>query len=213
MGKFIGIYGGSFNPIHFGHLNLASEMMEIHQLDEVWFCPTACSPHKESQNLISACHRLHMLHLAIEEEPRFLVSDIEINREAPSYTIETLNALTSLQVDQANPDCFALILGQDAARHFYKWHQPDAIVNQVPLLVGRRSEGADALEPFQGSSKVIEAITKGLTRTRLMEISSSEIRQRVLNNKYCYHLVPAKVMDYIIRHDLYCLALNEVRFL
>lgn len=207
MGKQIGIYGGSFDPIHFGHLNLAIEIMEIHQLDEVWFCPAACNPEKNDQIPISPFHRLNMLRLAIEEEPRFKVSDIEINRKGLSYTIDTLNELITLQNEKKSPDVFALILGEDAALGFFRWHMPESIVKKVPLLIGSRFSGEKELELIQGSFAIQEAIKKGLTKTRIIEISSKEIRKRLLNKKYCYHLVPGKVMDYIIAHHLYYLVL------
>lgn len=208
MGKLIGIYGGTFDPIHLGHLNLATEMMEIHALDEVWFCPAGCNPHKKNHSSASAFHRLNMINLAIAEEPRFRVSEIELNREGLSYTIDTLNELHTLQKNQDIPASFALILGEDSARDFYQWYRPEEIVRLAKLLVGKRKD-LISLERFQGSPIVVEALNRGITPTRVMEISSKEIRQRLLNKRYCYHLVPGKVMDYIITNHLYYIPLNE----
>lgn len=215
MGKFIGIYGGSFDPIHLGHLNLATEIMEAHHLDEVWFCPAACNPLKEDQVLASASHRLEMIRLAIENEPRFKISEIELNRDGVSYTIDTVNELVASQKGKLDPDSFALILGEDSAKDFFKWRQPEAIVQSVKLLIGSRPNEKEKNKSFQGSDLVVQAIHQGLTPTRIMEISSREIRQRLLNKKYCYHLVPGKVMDYIVTNDLYYSPLkpSEARFL
>lgn len=213
MGKLIGIYGGSFDPIHFGHLNLATEMMEAHQLDEVWFCPVACSPHKSRKAPVSSEHRLNMLRLAIENEPRFFISEIEIERDGLSYTIETLKALIARQENCEDPDTFALILGEDSAENFHRWLQPEEIVKLARLLIGCRLDSGKKTAGFKGDPSVVEAIKKGLTKTRVMEISSKEIRKRLLNKKYCYHLIPGKVMDYINTNHLYCYVLNEVRFL
>lgn len=210
----IGIYGGSFDPLHLGHLNLAAEIMEAHALDQVWFCPAACNPHKNCHNLVSAEYRLKMIRLAIENEPRFFVSEIEINRKGLSYTIETLNELIALQSGKENPDSFALILGEDSARSFHQWHQPEAIIECAQLLIGRRNSGEGVSKAFEGSPTIVEAINRGLTQTRVMEISSHEIRTRLLNKKYCYHLVPGKVLDYINTNGLYSIELNEsARFL
>lgn len=211
--KKIGIYGGSFDPIHLGHLNLATEMMEAHQLDEVWFCPAANNPHKTHLTSVSAFHRVNMIRLAIENEPRFFVSEIEIERQGLSYTIDTLKELHALHNDQEDPTMFFLILGEDAARSLHQWHQPEAIVSLAQPLVGSRNRKIKELEPFQGSASVVDAIHKGLTPTRIMEISGTDIRKRLSDKKYCYHLVPGKVMDYIITNRIYYPLLNEARFL
>ena len=215
MGKFIGIYGGSFDPIHIGHLNLATEILEAHHLDEVWFCPAERNPLKKEQAPVGASHRLNMVRLAIEEEPRFKVSEIEMNRAGLSYTVDTLNELNLLQKDKEDPDSFALILGEDAARDFFQWHQAEAIVDSVKLLIGSRKNEINTIEGFQGSHAIVNALNNGLTKTRIMEISSKEIRERLLNKKYCYHLLPGKVMDYIITNHLYCdpLKTSGARFL
>lgn len=210
--KKIGILGGSFNPIHIGHLNLATEIMEAHHLDEVWFCPAEINPHKTHLPPISSKHRLNMLSLAIEHEPRFVISDIEMHRPGPSYTLDTIKELIVLQKRSENPVSFSLILGEDAAGEFHNWHMPEAIIDLVPLLVGKR-KGKNEPHAFQGSPKIVNAIHKGLTPTRIMEISSSEVRERLLSKKYCNHLVPGKVMDYIIANHLYYSLLNEPRFL
>lgn len=207
--KKIGIYGGSFDPIHLGHMSLATEIMEAHKLNEVWFCLAASNPLKPQQSDVSVFHRLNMLRLAIENEPRFFISEIEIERQGVSYTIETLKQFHSMEKSHQ----FFLILGEDAARTFHQWRQPEEIVQLAKLLVGCRSRQLKDLEPFQGGSSIVNSIKQGLTATRIMEISGTDIRKRLMERKNCYHLVPGKVMDYIITNELYYSLLNEARFL
>ncbi len=196
--KKIGLFGGSFDPIHFGHLNLALEMLEKRGLDEVWFCPVNISPFKmHNQPHIEASHRLKMLALALDDIPSFHFLENEMKREGPSYTVETLRELHN-QYPQHE---FFLILGDDAVSHFFNWHQPEEITSLAKLLVGQR----DFQKPnnFKGSTGIQKAIEEGLTPTRVMDISSTDLRQRLENKLYCRHLIPAKVMDYISKNDLY----------
>lgn len=201
MVKQIGLYGGSFDPIHIGHLNLAIEMLEAHRLDEVWFCPTALNPLKQQKTAGNAHDRLNMIQLAIEGEPRFRRLDIEIHRPSPCYTIDTLHQLQATDAGKKT-HAFHLIIGADAAYDFYHWHQPDEIIKCAKLLVGRR-HGSLSGQPFAGSTAVVAALKQGLTPTRIMEISSSDVRSRLGKGLYCGHLVPGKVLDYIVAHHLY----------
>lgn len=196
--KRIGLCGGSFDPIHFGHLNLAIEMMEAHQLDEVWFCPAARNPHKIQNCHINDHDRFEMISLAIEGEPRFRILDIEISRPPPSYSIDTLH-----QIIEKNPfDQFYLIIGEDVARSFHRWYQAEEIIKYVHLLVGERIQHHNKID-FEGSSAIVAAIVKGLTPMRIMEMSSTELRERLAEGLYCEHLMPRKVLDYITSHRLY----------
>lgn len=208
MTRQVGIYGGSFDPIHLGHLNLAVEMMETHQLDEVWFCPAACNPHKEEGTTASAEDRLAMVELAVQGEERFRVSDIEIDRQGLSYTVETLREL--VESEKGSAAAFSLILGDDAAQGFHRWHCPEEILQYARPLVGRRGEKKPA---FQGAEAIVAALEQGLTPTRIIDISSTEVRQRLSRQQYCGHLAPAKVLDYIFAHHLYWSCRDETRFL
>jgi nicotinate-nucleotide adenylyltransferase len=210
--KKVGVYGGSFDPIHFGHLNLALEMMEKHQLDEVCFYPSKINPNKFDPNkpgggFASEPQRLQMVKLALENIPGLSFSVLEYERPAPSFTVDTLRDLTEHVQEETQ---FFLILGQDAAAHFFQWHQPEEIIKLARPLVGMRQQPIDlSALAFQGSLQLVQALRQGLTQTRVMQISSSEVRQRLSERFYCGHLVPAKVLDYIISHQLYLSSLNS----
>lgn len=196
----IGIYGGSFDPIHFGHLNLAMELMETHDLSEVWFIPAQLNPHKLDSLPIPVHHRIAMIQLAIEEIPQFSMKDLESQRPSPSYTIETIKEL--YQGDEGVNRQFFLMLGEDAVPGFFLWKDPEEIVAHASLLIGSRSGWPT--KALEGKDPIIKAaILAGLTKTRQMNISSSEIRQRLHQGKYCGHLVPSKVLDYIRSYGLY----------
>lgn len=198
----VGFYGGTFDPPHFGHLNLALEILEAHHLDEVWFCPACCNPHKqECQPIASVHHRLEMLKLALEDVPNCKILDIEANRPGPSYTVDTLRSLINQEKKKKSPRQICLIIGDDAAPGFCRWHEAEEITRLAPIFVGRRSTAA--LAPLTGGPEICQALQKGMTPTPYLEISSTEIRKRLAAGKYCGHLVPSKVLDYIYQHQLY----------
>ncbi len=190
--KTIGIFGGSFDPIHFGHINLAVQLQENHNLDEVLFCPAFCSPFKTSSPPIaSPQHRLAMLKLALDEIPHFRISSIELDRGGPSFTIDTLRTLHSENIK------LRLILSEDAIARFDQWKEAGDLVRLAPPLIGTRRESPQIRGPLS------EVLKRGFTPTRIMEISSTDIRDRLQKKLYCGHLVPAKVLDYIKLHHLY----------
>ncbi len=190
MKNEVGFFGGSFDPIHFGHINLALAMLETHGLKEILFCPAFCSPFKlESPPLASPQDRLAMLKAALKEIPQFKVLSIEIDRGGPSYTIDTLTEL------QKKGNQLRLILSGEAAAHFDRWKEAEALIRLAPPLVGTRRGGS--------SENLPEKFKKGLTPTRVLEISSTEIRERIKQKLYCGHLVPAKALDYIHANQLY----------
>lgn len=200
--KKIGLFGGTFDPIHFGHLNLAFELMEKRGLDEVWFIPVTINPHKQKTTPTSFEHRFNMLNLAIKEIPQFKVNDIEKGLPSPSYTFNTLTALLAQTSNEQIQ--FYFLMGEDALGSFLNWHQPTEIVRQVPLLIGSRSEKSllNHLD-LKESPSVEKAIKEGITHTRLMDISGTFLRTRLRHNIYCGHLIPSPVLDYINEHQLY----------
>lgn len=172
-----GFLGGTFDPIHFGHLNLAINLKEKAGLDKIIICPAWVSPFKEGQKMASPQHRLAMCRLAIEGLKGFEVLDYEIKKAGPSYTIDTIKYLN-------RP--LRLLLGDDQLKDFSKWKEADLLKKLAPPLVGTR---------FQ---------KEGETTIPIMEISSTDIRQRLKAKEPCVHLVPHKVLDYIFKNDLYC---------
>jgi len=192
----IGILGGTFDPIHHGHLNLAFEMLEKKNLDEVWFCPAYLNPHKLDTTSSSVEDRLNLVKLAIEGIPQFRLTTIEVERSGPSYTVDTLEKLHKSHPDKE----FYLILGEDAAASLPNWRNPERIIQIAHVLVGSRILKTLVLK---GSPEICEAIKKGMVRTNLLDISGTEIRERVKNKLYSGHLAPLKVVDYIYAHHLY----------
>lgn len=195
----IGLYGGTFNPVHYGHLNLALEMLEQHALDAVWFCPAEINPHRLDEEPISAEHRLAMLHLATEKAPHFEVIDLEVQRGGPSYTVDTLRELKQQYPENA----FYLILGEDAVQGFLQWKEPHEIISLAQPLIGCRSKETIDLSPLVEDSVVYEAVKKGVTPTSVIDVSSTEIRARLAKGLYCGHLLSEKIVDYIYTNHLY----------
>ena len=169
------LFGGSFDPPHFGHLNLAIEMLERYQFEKVFWIPAARSPFKEEVS--DPGHRLEMVKLATKDIAQFEVLDLEIKRKPPSYTIDTLEELN------CDPDHFSLLLADDIYHSFSQWKEAKKIEQKVEILVvSRGNEGI--------------SIPK-------MEISASRIRERLKKGLYCGHLLPANVLDYIYENQLY----------
>ncbi len=200
--KKIGLLGGTFDPIHFGHLNLAFELMEKKELDQVWFIPAQINPFKIEAPPSSIEHRLQMVRWAIHQIPHFYLKDLEKERPPPSYTIDTLRAFIAEETHSLTPHQFYLLLGEDSVPGFFHWHLPEEIVKLVPLLIGSRT-GIWQYELDSFSLSVREAIQEGLTPTRLMDISGTDIRRRLAQNLYCGHLIPAPVLHYIQENQLY----------
>src|SRR5262245_44568315 len=123
MTRQIGIYGGTFDPLHFGHLNVAIEMLEKKKLDEVWFCPARVSPHKQEEHPTPIEHRIKMLEKVLIGLPKVQLCTLESQREGPSYTVDTLKAL----IQEYPNDQFYWIMGEDAIPGFFRWKDPREI--------------------------------------------------------------------------------------
>lgn len=194
----IGLFGGSFDPIHFGHLNLALTLLEAKKLDQIIFCPAHTSPLKKDEPPASSKEaRSAMVALAIEPIKQFSILNWEIDRPPPSYTIDTVRYLLS-QEENRGADLH-LILGEDALQTLPRWKEVDELLRLAPPLIGSRAGHISApLTPALAT-----AVDAGLVRIPVMEISSTEIRQRLSQNKFCGHLIPAQVLDYIYKNKLY----------
>lgn len=197
----IGIIGGSFNPIHIAHLIIADRFCDQMNLDRCIFVPAAQSPFKlNDSSLASAEHRGAMVQLATEQHPRFEVSDIEIQRGGVSFTIDTIRA-----IQQEYPEAsVSLLIGSDQAIEFVRWKEWDAICREAQLCIVRR--------PFLLTPDMEERIAEMLTvdgaapiwiTAPLLEISSTEIRQRVASGKSINYLTVKAVRDYILASGLY----------
>lgn len=198
--KKIGLYGGTFNPIHFGHLNLALELKEKGGLDEVWFIPSRVSPFRIEESQLSSKHRLKMVELAISDIPEFKICLYELQRPPPSYTIETIQQA----IDHHPNDQFFLMLGEDCLKDFGKWKDCDKIITTLPLLVGIRFPSMISNSyPLEVSETILNAFQLSLIQTRVLQISASEIRDRIKKRLYCGCFLPGKVLDYIYENQLY----------
>lgn len=201
--KKCGFFGGSFDPIHLGHLHLAIELAEKHQLDEVFFCPTSQSPHKKSSPPIASKEaRRAMVTAAISPLPQFTLLDLEIQKSSFCYTIDTLRQLLEMdEQNQVKRDYF-LLLGSDSLDQLHTWREVDELMKLAPPLIGSRDH-ENYSAPKEASKGLIKAIKNGLTPIPIIEISSTQIRQRLELGLYSGHLLPAKVWEYIQQHQLY----------
>jgi nicotinate-nucleotide adenylyltransferase len=198
----LGIFGGSFDPVHFGHLLVAENCREQQKLDEVWFIPAATSPHKRQRAPAEARHRIEMLHLAVGGHEPFRVSTIEIDRGGISYTVETLERL---HADDSGRELF-LLLGADALADLPTWKDPKRICElALPLVVTR----AYAPEPDFAvlvefmSRERIAAAQAAQVKMPPIGIASSDIRRRVASGKSIRFRTPRAVEKYIETHGLY----------
>jgi nicotinate-nucleotide adenylyltransferase len=189
--KAVGVFGGSFDPIHLGHLITSYDVLEKRNLEKIIFVPCHISPHKEHQVPTDDAHRLNMIKLAIEHFPFFEVNDYEIRQDGISYT---LNTLIELKKYYSNIE---LIIGFDNLLVFESWYQPDEILKIAKLVVMKREpDNAGSFKNKYFESAII-------LDTVLIDISSTEIRSRIINNESIDYLVPTKVKDYIEQQGLY----------
>lgn len=194
MKKTIGFFGGTFDPIHFGHINLAIQLLEIHHLDEVLFCPAYCSPFKTmSMPFASPQHRLEMVRLALVGIPHFRISSYEIDRNDPSFTIDTLRKIKGEERGEVH---FRLLLSEEAASHLDQWKDYQDLIRLAPPLIGTRF-------PPRLKGRLAESLQSGFTQTKIFEVSSTEIRTRLKMGLYSGHLVPENVLGYIKANGLY----------
>ena len=182
----IGIYSGSFNPVHHGHVMLANYLVEFSDLDELWFVVSPQNPLKKREDLMKDEDRLKMVGLALEGDSRLKVSDIEMSLSLPSYTINTLRALSSQHPD----DQFVFICGMDSLQGMHRWREYQAILDGYELLVFPR-KGYDGGELIHHPHvKVLE--------TPVIEVSSTFIRNSMKAGKDVRHFMPEKVYLYLI---------------
>ena len=190
-GLRIGIFGGTFNPLHNGHVALAKAFLRQAGLDEVWFVVSPQNPFKKNDALLADSLRLEMVRKAVADIPGMRVSDVEFHLPKPSYMYLTLRHLRA-----AHPDCtFTLLIGGDNWERFPLWYRADDIVRDYNIVVYPRT-GSDIDERRLPP-------TVRIVRTRRINISSTMIRQRIALGQTLSRLMPKAVADFIVQHRLY----------
>ena len=189
--RLSGLFFGSFNPIHIGHLIIANHMLEFGGLDEVWFIVSPQNPLKKQKGLLNDHHRLAMVNIAIEDNARFKASNIEFGLPKPSYTITTLTVLEEKYPDRD----FVLIIGGDNLQTFDKWKNYEILLERYRLLVYPRP-GSDG-----GKFRQHPSVT--WVDAPLMQISSTFIRDSIRMCKSVKYLLPEKVFDYLTEMHFY----------
>jgi nicotinate-nucleotide adenylyltransferase len=187
----IGLFFGSFNPIHNGHIAIANYMIKNGNIDKLWFVVSPQNPFKDKEVLLDDQLRLEMVNLAVRGEERFEACDIEFNLPQPSYSINTLNCLKEEYPD----DEFLLIMGSDNVINLKKWKDYQEIVSEYRFLVYPRPAFDAKHLDLNGNFTLIEA--------PMMEISSTAIREAISEKHDVDQLLPKAVFDYIIRNRLY----------
>ena len=198
--KRVGIMGGTFNPIHLGHLIIAEAAYEAYNLDEVLFVPSGVSYMKDQSEILDAKKRVHMTGLAIEDNPHFALSTIEIDRDGNSYSYETLE---TLRKQNPNTEYFFLV-GSDTLFALETWKHPEILLPSCTILVAVR-DGVP-MEKMQEHAKYLEEKFGGsiqLLTTPNIEISATDIRNRLSKNRNVKYFVPDAVLDFINKYDLY----------
>ncbi len=189
----IGLYFGTFNPIHIGHLVIANHMAEFAGLDQVWMVVTPHNPFKKKDTLLADNIRLELVYLATEDYPKIKPSDIEFRLQQPNYTVHTLAHLQ----DKFPQHEFALLMGEDNIRSLHKWKNFEVILENHEIYVYPRLSGEAANPMFDNHPKIhrIDA--------PVMEISATFIRESLKNKKNIRPLLPEKVWQYIDHNNLY----------
>ena len=199
MKRKVGIMGGSFDPIHLGHLVVANEVLNIHKLDEIIFVPTGDPPHKKGLKAADF-HRLLMVNMAVLSNDKFSVSDFEIKNSEKSYTLNTLKEFTSLYPDTE----FYFITGSDAVVELPNWYEPEEILKLCNFIAVSRPGISieevkikinDIQEKFGGSIEMLQV--------PMLQISSTNIRERFQMGISAKYLLPESVEQYIIKNGLY----------
>ncbi|MFC1734369.1 nicotinate (nicotinamide) nucleotide adenylyltransferase [candidate division KSB1 bacterium] len=186
-----GLYFGSFNPIHTGHLIIANHMVAFTDLNQLWFVVSPHNPLKEKKSLLADNHRLAMVKVAIDNDPRFRASDIEFGLPTPSFTIDTL-----IHLEETYPNRqFVIIMGSDSLATIDKWKNPQLLLENYTIYVYPRPDSDGGPHRNHHNVKFIDA--------PLIEISSSFIRKALGDKRELRYMLPEKVYDYILEMHFY----------
>lgn len=187
---FIGLYFGSFNPIHMGHLIIANHIINNTSLDQVWFVVSPQNPFKQSTSLLNEYHRLHMVNIAIDGENKLKASSVEFKLPKPSYTIDTLTYLQEKHPENE----FSIIMGSDGFKNLNKWKNYLTLIKNYSFYIYKRP-GFEIEENFGAALNILEA--------PLLDISSTAIRNLIAEKKSIRFLVPDIVKEEIERNAYY----------
>jgi nicotinate-nucleotide adenylyltransferase len=193
----IGLYFGSFNPVHIGHMAIAGYMTEFAGLDQVWFVVSPQNPLKKKETLLADHHRLYMAQLAIGDNPKLKASDIEFKLPVPSYTIDTLAYLK----DKYNKYEFCLVMGEDNLFTLHKWKNADELAAKYPIYVYPRPDSARPASPLL--DRVLSVADVHQINAPLMEISGTFIRKGIKDGKDMSYFLPPEVWKYIVEMHFY----------
>jgi len=189
----IGLYFGTFNPMHIGHLIIANYMAEFSDLDEVWFVITPLSPFKKKKSLLGNHHRLAIANIAVEDYPKLKTSDIEFKLKEPNYTINTL-----IHLEEKFPDHkFCLMMGEDNLKEFHKWKNYETILQNYDLYVYPRISDGKTENIFLNHPKIHSV------KAPIVQISSTFIRKAIHNQKDISAMLPPNVWKYIDEMNFY----------
>jgi len=189
--KNIGLFFGSFNPVHVGHMIIANYMVEHSDLDQIWMVVSPQNPHKQKKSLASEYDRLHLVKLAIGDIPHIKASNVEFKLPQPSYTIDTLTHLTERHPDHE----FSLIMGGDNLGSFHKWKNYELILERHHIYVYRR--------PTYELGELATHEKVSILDAPLLQISASYIRAQIAESKSIKYLVTDTVYDYLKESTLY----------
>lgn len=194
----IAVFGGAFNPVHNGHINLANKYIELINPDKMLVIPTADPPHRLNNDFVSANHRFNMLNLAFDGNSRVEISDIEFNLQGKSYTYNTVCEIKKQYKDAE----IYLIVGEDQFLYFDKWYNWQKLLNEVTLCTAERNKNkAEQIKNF--AKNVLNINNYILADFEPIVVSSSEIRVKLQSGEYAGDLIPEKVLDYINENELY----------
>lgn len=213
--KAIGIFGGTFDPVHYGHLRLAEEMREQAGLQQIRIIPTGTPPHRDAPQ-VSAQHRSAMVRLAIADQPAFVLDDREVRRTKLCYTVDTLR---ELRAELGATQSLCLLMGGDAFLQLHTWHEWEQLFEMAHIVVGYRPGFAieerihtalpELRRHYLQRLCAVEALSQqpagGIVELAIpkLEISATLIRSRVAENRSIRYLLPNAVVDYIHQHHLY----------
>lgn len=197
-----GVFGGSFNPIHHGHLILAQDVLESFELDHLLFVPCGFPPHKDLSDYAPGDHRVNMLEMVAETDPRFEVTGMELERDSTSYTYDSLNALQ----DESPDEEILFVIGSDTLPELHTWHRVEDLLDEFRIVSlvrpGFRREDLESVD-FRLRAGRKEQLLGSLIQGHRIDISSSDIRMRLAEGMSIRYLVPEEVEMYIYEHGLY----------